>query len=333
MKQIFIDKRWEKLGGIGTFSKGISRFNSYFDVDFSGNPTSPIDCIRTSFFLKKKLSSNSLVFFPGYIPPLFSSYKYIFTIHDLNHLDRDENSGLFKKIFYNLIIKRGCRKAEYIFTVSEFSKSRIAEWAGVAPNKIVNVSNGVSDEFSPEGDSYHYDFSYILCVSNRKGHKNENGTLEAFAKAKIDTSVRLVFTGKENDDILEKIQSLGISERVIFTGHVSEADLPKLYRTAIGVIFVSFYEGFGLPVIEAQASGVPVITSNTSSLKEVAGDGAILVNPYDIDQISNSIEFLLGDNSEEIKSLIVRGYRNSKLYNWKKTADLVDEYIKKAINC
>ncbi len=94
--------------------------------------------------------------------------------------------------------------AEYVFTVSEFSRKRIIEWAGIEPSKVVNVGNGVSPKFQPEGERINLGYEYILCVSNRKGHKNEFGTLEAFKHADIDESIKLVFTGKANSEILEK---------------------------------------------------------------------------------------------------------------------------------
>ncbi|HDZ9276482.1 TPA: glycosyltransferase family 4 protein [Klebsiella pneumoniae] len=325
MNKIYIDSRWENYGGIGTFYSEINKINNYEDAKLRGKPMSPFDCLSTTIqlFFRK----NGVFFLPGYIPPVFLKNNYIFTIHDLNHLDRPENSSLIKRLFYRTIVRRGCKKAKYVFTVSEFSRKKIIEWANISPEKVINVSNGVSHKFRPEGERSCYDFKYFLCVSNRKGHKNEIGLLEAFKKARIDKNVKLVFTGKKNDFIANKIIELNLEDRIVFTGFVHEDELPKIYRSAIGLVFVSFYEGFGLPVIEAQASGIPVITSNTTALCEIAGNGAILVNPYNKNEISDAIEKIYNNDNNICELLIEAGYINCANYTWSKTAERVDFYI------
>jgi len=325
IKKVYIDSRWKNCGGIGTFYERINELNKYSDAELSGKPMSPLDCIRTSIqlFFRK----DSIFFFPGYIPPVFLSSDYIFTIHDLNHLERAENSSALKRLFYKFVIKRGCRKARYIFTVSEFSREKIIEWADVSPDKVINVSNGVSPDFSPEGEHYALGYKYLLCVSNRKGHKNEIGTLEAFKKSDIEDDIKLVFTGKPDETINNKISELGLQDRIVFTGFIPEEDLPKLYRSAIGLVFVSFYEGFGLPVIEAQASGIPVITSNSTALKEIAGEGALLVDPYNTDEISKAIRLICENENNLCKKLITNGFKNCSKYTWEKTAHSVKKHI------
>ncbi|HFZ8994094.1 TPA: glycosyltransferase family 4 protein [Citrobacter freundii] len=326
VKKILIDPRWKNAGGIGTFYEKINEINRYDDIQIEGSPASPLDTLRSA----KAMSTvkDAVVFFPGYIPPLVSNLPYVFTVHDLNHLDRPENSSLSKKIFYNTIIKNGCRKAEYIFTVSEFSRQRIIEWTHVAADKVINVGNGVSPHFTPQGDSINYAFEFLLCVSNRKLHKNEEGVIKAFHAADIDKEIKLVFTGKPSSNIENLIASLGLKDRVVFTGFIESADLPKLYRSAKALVFPSFYEGFGLPVIEAQASGIPVITSSTTSLGEVSGGAALLVDPYSVPEIASAIEVVCHD-ANRVNKLTAEGLINSKKYTWERTAGIVDKYIKK----
>ncbi|EMM2468746.1 Partial mannosyltransferase B [Klebsiella pneumoniae] len=325
-KKIYIDGRWGNSGGIGTFSREINKIKKYETIKISGNPASPIDTLKSSIALFKL--KNAVVFFPGYIPPLFSKVPFIITMHDLNHIDRTENSSYLKRFFYNTIIKKGCQRAAYIFTVSDFSKERIIKWSGVSEEKVINVSNGVSEIFTPEGETVGFDYKYILCVSNRKKHKNEIGTLIAFSKARINNEIKLVFTGSSDDFTRKKIIELHLQDRVIFTGHISNEELAKLYRSAEALIFVSFYEGFGLPVIEAQSSGVPVITSCSSSLGEISGGSALLVEPNNIEQISDGITKILTD-VELSNSLVQRGFDNIKRYSWEETARLVDYYLNK----
>ena len=323
-KKILIDPRWINTGGIGTFYRCINKINKYTHMQINGSQVSPIDTIRSAVALLKV--RNAVAFFPGYIPPLFSLIPYVITLHDLNHIDRKENSSFIKRIYYNLIIKRGCKKACYIFTVSEFSRRRIIEWSGVNESKVINVGNAVSADFSQIGDKIKYDFDYLLCVSNRKKHKNEIRTLEAFQQANIDQNIRLVFTGNPDEAILKAIETLRIEDRVIFTGYIENNELPKLYRSAKALIFMSLYEGFGLPIIEAQASGTPVITSYTTSLKEVAGHGALLADPYDVISIAEKITEVF-NNITTSNDLILKGFENVKRFDWKKTAGIVDEYL------
>ncbi|MDR3434534.1 MAG: glycosyltransferase family 1 protein [Rouxiella aceris] len=320
MKKILIDNRWRGFGGIGTFAEETNKINHYRNADFLGKPVNPLDCLK---LCKKTLFvKDSVFFFPGYIPPLFSKAPYVFTIHDLNHIDRSENSSFFKRLFYKAVILRGCKQAKLIFTVSEFSRNRIIQWSGVSEDKVINVGNGVSENFTPEGDAIGYPFEYFLCVSNRKIHKNELGTLEAFKISQLPDSIKLVFTGQVNEELNAKIIELDLQDRVIFTGFVKQNDLPKLYRGAKALVFVSFYEGFGLPVLEAMASGVPVITSTTTSLGEVAGDAALLVEPTDIYEISLAMYKVNSDNLLRQK-LIQMGFSQAKKYSWHLTAQKI----------
>ncbi|HHO0106950.1 glycosyltransferase family 4 protein [Klebsiella quasipneumoniae] len=332
MREIIIDMRWEGSGGIGTFAKEVNRINEYKESGFKGKPYSPLDSFKISFELFKRKSKyrNKIIFFPGYIPPVFSLAPYVFTIHDLNHLDRPENSSFMKRLFYNYVIKRGCKKAELIFTVSEFSKKRIVEWSGVSPSKIINVGNGVSSLFAPEGDKKEFGFNYILCVSNRKKHKNEFETLRAYKQSGLHSKIKLVFTGNPDKDILAHIKTNNLTEHVHFTGYLPDSELPELYRGASAVVFISLYEGFGLPVIEAMASGVPVVTSNTTSLCEVAGDSALLVDPTDTDEIALALIKIIND--DEVRNERIKlGLEQVKKYSWVNVAKKVDENIKKCL--
>lgn len=324
------DISWVLCGGIGRFSHEISK---RLKVDFfsvSNPPSKPINILK--FFIKTALfPENTLIISPSFIPPIFSRCSYIFTIHDLNHLDIKANDGVLKTFFYNYIIKIGCRRAEKILTVSEFSRHRIIEWSGVSPDQVVNVGNGLDPSFTPNAAHYVPGYPYFLCISNRKLHKNEARLLRAFALAKIDPKIRLLFTGLPTEDLLDLIQKLGIESRIAFSGFMKESELSGLYTGAEGLLFPSLYEGFGLPVIEAMASGIPVLTSNTSSLPEVAGDAALLVNPESIDEIRVGIESLFYDNDLRA-GLIAKGLERAKLFSWDMVAARVQKVLDEVVN-
>lgn len=328
---IKIDSSWSGMGGIGRFYSEVSKRLIGLTSSFSfKQPTKFYSALLNSIPCLIK-SEKDICFFPGYIPPLFSRSKYIFTIHDLNHLDRGENSTLMKRIFYRLVIIRGCKKADKIITVSDFSRKRIIEWAGIEPTKVVNVGNGVGTVFSIDVRPAIFEYKYLLCVSNRKLHKNENRIIESVAKANIDTGIKLHLTGYPTEDLIGVINRFNLMDRVVFMGEVDDEQLASLYRGALGLVFPSLYEGFGLPVIEAMACGTPVLTSNTTSLPEVAGDAAILVDPESVEKIKSGIEQLVNDLNLRNK-LIEKGLIRAKKFSWAAVSEQVQSVLDQVIN-
>jgi glycosyltransferase involved in cell wall biosynthesis len=318
------DYRWSGRHGIGRFAEELSRRLSPVKILANGKPVSPIDSIKLFFTL---IFNRKFWFFsPGYNGPLFSFVPYVITLHDLNHIDRFENSSLLKKIYYKIILKRICWRASAVITVSDYSKGRIIKWLGCSEDKIFNVGNGVSCHFSQHGEGPDFNFKYILCVSNRKGHKNEKGALHGFLNSNLPNDIKLVFTGIEGGVIKTEIEKLNAQDRVYFTGKVSDAELSNLYRGALCLLFPSFYEGFGLPIVEAFACGTPVITSNLTSMPEIAGNAALLINPNDIADITAAIMQLY--NSPALRAeLAQRGLMRVKDFSW----DAVAERVKAAI--
>jgi glycosyltransferase involved in cell wall biosynthesis len=323
---VYFDERWQGNHGIGRVANEIMKGMEVIPLRMKGKPVSILDPIR--FWVKTmQIPINAIIFSPGFNAPIFCKQNFYFIVHDLNHIDRPENTNFLKKIYYNLILKRACRFAKKVFTVSEFSKSRILDWTKVSNDKVVNIGNGVDISFNPNGEKYPLAFEYFLCVSNRKLHKNELRILQAFAKADLNKKIKLVFTGMENEDLTNEINKLGIRERIHFTGRLAEQDLPKIYRGAIALLFPSLYEGFGLPVLEAMASGIPVLSSNSTSLKEISGDAAILVNPESVDEIQDGIEKLFQDANLR-KNLVEKGFKLAHQYQW----EFVIQKIKQEIS-
>jgi glycosyltransferase involved in cell wall biosynthesis len=289
------------------------------------NPASPLDSLRLTYALRN-LGGKDLFFSPGYNSPLFCASPFIFTLHDLNHIDRPENSSALKRLYYATLLKRACHRAASIVTISEFSRGRIIEWSGVPPEKVLNVGCGVDPAYCPLDEPRALPFSYLLCVSNRKRHKNEFRTVEAFARAGLSAEMKLVFTGNPTDELAEYIERQQVKPRVHFVGVVAEAQLPSLYRGAEALVFVSLYEGFGLPVLEAMACGTPVATANTSALPEVAGDAALLVDPTSVEQIAEAMGRIVNDNylRQQLRS---RGLAQAARFSWAETAARVQKLL------
>lgn len=326
-KKIIFDTRWIGEHGIGRFAKEVFDDEIFDPIKIRGNPISIFDVFKLTFYL---FFNRNFYFSPGFNAPLFFLNRTAITIHDLNHIDVDANTSFLKRLYYRFILKRACRKAAIIFTVSEFSKTRILDWSGVEPNKVKVVYNGVSSAFHKDVQPYKPGFPYIFIVGNRKLHKNENRALLAFAKANINKDIKVLFSGQPSDELLNTVKELNISNRVHFLGRMSEEELASTYKGALCLLFPSLYEGFGLPAIEAMACGTPVITSNTTSLKEIANKSALLVNPEKTQEITASIEQLISSKTLQ-DQLISNGFDNVKRFSWVITKELITTLLMEKI--
>jgi len=322
---IHADQRWIGDHGIGRFARRILAAIDYRPVLLASRPASPMDSWRLTRALGN-LTHNDLFFSPGYNSPIICAAPFVFTIHDLNHIDRPENSSPFKRLYYATVLKMACHRAACILTVSEFSLARIVDWSGVPPEKVINVRCGVDPEFRPDVAPYELPFPYLLCVSNRKLHKNEFRQVEAFAKSGLAPWMRLVFTGNSTAELAGCIERYRLTQSVHFVGLVPDSQLPSLYRSAEALVFASLYEGFGLPVLEAMACGTPVITANTSALAEVAGDAAMLVDPTSVDQITVAMQQIIADTSLS-QLLREKGLARATQFSWAHTSDKVRELL------
>ncbi|HBC7113711.1 TPA: glycosyltransferase family 4 protein [Raoultella ornithinolytica] len=324
MRKVIFDKRWEGGHGIGRFSKEISnriKFDKYISNKIK--PTSPLDIFVTPWYM---LLNNFVYFTPGFNAPYLFVERSIITIHDLNHIDVDNNSSSLKRLYYNFILRRACIKSLAILTVSEFSKKRIAEWSGISTDKITVVGNGVSDAFTPFGEVHDAGYKYIFCVSNRKEHKNEKRLIEAYSLIKDKANVKLLFSGKPTEQLLNLIRSYNLENNIIFSGFISDEELPAYYRGALVLIMPSIYEGFGLPVVEAMACGVPTIAANTTSLGEIAGQASLLVDPLNVQDMSDALQKIItsSDVREELK---YKGLEHVKKYTWENTVEKIKKVL------
>jgi glycosyltransferase involved in cell wall biosynthesis len=320
---IYADQRWIGHHGIGRFAGHVLAGLDYRPVPLSSNPAAPLD----SWFLARalnKLARNDLFFSPGYNTPLFCRSPFVFTIHDLSHIYCPEIGSPSIRLYYATVMKRACRRAASILTVSEFTRKQIIDWSGESPKKVLNVGCGIDPAYQPKGDSYGLPFPYFLSVSNRRRHKNEFRMVEAFAKASLDPRIHLVFTGKPVADLVRCIEAHQLRSRVDFVGVVPEAKLPSLYRGAEALFFPSLFEGFGLPILEAMACGTPVVTSNTTAMPEVAAEAALLVDPTSAEQIAKAMERIVSD-AQLRQQLREKGRRRATQFSWASTVSKVRE--------
>jgi alpha-1,3-rhamnosyl/mannosyltransferase len=216
-------------------------------------------------------------------------------------------------------------KVDVIITISEFSKKEIVSLTEVNPDKVFVTPLGVDPSFSPGGDRIKgLPDQYILYVGNLEPRKNLPTLLTAFQSLPRHLKERhsLVIAGAKgwlSNGLRKVLHSFENDNNSILTGYVPQSHLPDLYRGASLFVYPSFYEGFGLPVIEAMACGVPVVASNTTSLPEVVGDGGILVNPYHPDELKEAMLKLLEDPGSR-KEMAEKGLERAKLFSWEKCA-------------
>jgi len=315
---ILYDARWIGNHGIGRFASEIQKAIPQL-VPFQSRrrPWHPMDPALLGAALRRR--QPKLLFSPGYNSPVGWPGPFIFTLHDLNHLCVPDNSNAVKRAYYRYIIRPACHRAEYILTVSEYSKREISEWAKVKQEKIINFGNGVGLPFSPTGRKHEPGYPYLLYVGSRKPHKNLPRLLKAYSISGVRKDVRLILSGKPDAHIVEEIARLGLEDDVVFNDLSDDRKLADAYRGAVAFLFPSLYEGFGLPPLEAIACGVPVLTSNVCSLPEVVGDAAVLVDPHDVEEIADGITRLAQDSALRAR-LQERSALRATAFSWDETA-------------
>jgi len=324
---ILADFRWTGPHGIGRLAHEVlKRIPNTYPLQNELSPVHPFDCVWSSLQIMRTQPKPDLYFTPGYTPPLWSAIPFIFTICDLNHIDVPGNSSFFKRLYYQFVMLPASHRAACVLTISEFSRSRILAWSGLPTTRVINIGSGVDKQFTPAGNRYAPGYDYLLYVGNHKPHKNLNFLLESFARSGVFTKVKLLLTGNPDSKLLAEIQRLRLTDNVVFLGIVQDENLPALYRGALGLVFPSLYEGFGLPPLEAMACGTPVITSNTTSLPEVVGNAALLINPQNCDELALAISRLV-DNVELRKKLHDKGLERAKFFSWEKTAQIAYQAI------
>lgn len=266
---------------------------------------------------------------------LFKSFKKVVTLHDLIPITRPETEKFFNKIYWHLNFWLSAKFSDLLITDSEYSKKAIINKYNIDHKKIHVVYLGVDKKNSKVKKTninkikrkYCLQNRYLLFVGTIQPRKNLIKCIEAVSMFNKNRSnkIDLVAAGRMGWKIKAELLD---KEFVKILGFVPEEDLPFLYQGAEALIYVSLEEGFGLPILEAQSFKCPVITSNVSSMPEIAGKGAILTNPHSSSEIAQSITKLLCDKKLK-KNLITEGQKNVKLFSWEKCAKETLEVYRK----
>ncbi len=273
---------------------------------------------------------------------LTTNVKSAGVIHDLNFEHFPEDIPFLVRKYYSGMFPRFAKKATRIATVSEFSKSDIVKTYNVAPSKIDVVYNGASDIFKPitavEQQQIRLKFSqgheYFFFIGTLHPRKNLVNLFKAFDQFKKGNSsgIKLILAGARmwwTDEIRLAYEGMEYRDDVIFTGRVSDQELASLMASALALTYVSYFEGFGIPILEAFHCDTPVITSNLTSMPEVAGNAAILTDPFSIPSIADAMQKMASDHNFRQK-LIEAGREQRQKFSWEQTAGKLWDCIVRA---
>jgi glycosyltransferase involved in cell wall biosynthesis len=281
-----------------------------------------------------------------YTAPLLARTPIVATVHDVSFLEHPEYFTGARRAQLRLTVGLTVRRAASILTVSEFSRDAILRAYDIAPEKIRVIPNAANPEFRVIGreraqkavrERLGFEAPFIFSVGDLQPRKNQIGLIEAFSKlvtACPHLKHQLVLTGKETwftPKVRDAARSCGFASRIHFTGFVSDQDLLELYNACDCFVFPSFYEGFGLPILEAMACGRAVACSNTSSMPEVADGAGLLFDPHQTAEITRALKDILLDS--ELRGRMERlGLQRAASFTWKKSAAATLEVYKDVVN-
>ncbi len=295
------------------------------------------------------------LFVPAHVLPLNCPLPALVTVHDLGYKHYPQTHPLFERWYLNWTTRRHCQVAHHIIADSQATVDDLLHFYQADPEHITVVYLGRDEKLTPVTNpeiiskskaDYSIEGDYLLYLGTLHPRKNLVRLIEAFdmvlktlpsaddalaesSDSLLSPPLKLVIAGKKGwlyEEIFTKAQELGLEQQVIFPGFINNQDKPALLSGALAYLFPSLYEGFGLPVLEAMACGTPVLTSLTSSLPEVAGDAALLVNPHQVEDIAKGIKTLITNNSLR-RELTQQGFQQIRKFSWDKAAAQVFEIM------
>ena len=319
-----------------TRQEAVERFSNRWP-NFSVRSTFPhTPLIRIPLTLSTELRRNPVdVLHVQFTSPPFAPCPVVVSVHDLSfeHLPQTFTWRSRKQL--RLTVRRSARSAAQVIALSEYGRQDIIEQYRLDPATVTAIPLAASDRFRPVRNAeelqrvrqtYGIESDYVLSVGAIQPRKNLNRLVTAYSRLRRGNPKvklpKLVLVGKcawLYDETLRAIKELELTDSVIVTGYVPETDLPALYSGAICFVYPSYFEGFGLPPLEAMRCGAPVIAGDRTSLPEVVGAAGLLVDPFDIDALAAAIEKVIND-SDLRAQLSVKGFERAKLFDWRETA-------------
>ena len=297
--------------------------------------------IVVGLFLKKH-KPNLFLSMEGFLC-MSTKCKQLPIIYDLNFEHQPQDLPFRNRIYFRTFYPKFARKACRIATISEYSKKDIADTYKISPNKIDNVSCGVKQNFYSLHEDlkhtirikYSAGSQYFFFIGSMHPRKNIVRLLQAFElfKKKANAPLKLVLAGNifwGDETVQAVISKMTAKNDIVFTGRINDDELVNLLGSAYALTFVPTFEGFGLPIVEAFQSDVPVICSNTTSMPEVAGNAALMVDPLNVSDIAEKMA-QLWNNQLLRKELIEKGRLQKNLFTWKRTSELLYKSIQNCV--
>jgi glycosyltransferase involved in cell wall biosynthesis len=300
--------------------------------------------VRVPLFLAWQSLKDSVdILHVQYNSPFFFKGKLVVTIHDLGFLHIPDSFSRLENLRLRVLTKYTAKKSDRILTGSEYSKNDIIRKYGIEAEKVTVIPYGVSPLFGSDRDpkkiqktlrKYNIPEKYFLSVGRLNPRKNLVSLAKAFNRLKKTHGLphKLVIVGIEDyntSQIFRSVKEIN-REDILFTGFVADEDLPYVYAQAQVFIYPSLFEGVGLPVLEAMRSGVPVVTSNTTSLREIVRDAAITLDPLDVEALCQAVWTLVSDDRLR-EDYIQKGCSRSEEFSWKTTAQRTLETYKRML--
>lgn len=290
-------------------------------------------------FLKKKID---IFFSPAHYSPRLSPYKTIVTIHDLSYYYYPNE--FLKKDLYKLKnwTKYSVNNAKNIIAVSKTTKKDIIKFYNIQEDKISVIYNGYEKKIKHNINNingflksrFNINNPYIMHVGTLQPRKNIILLIKAFSKfKKTHWEYKLVLVGKKGwmfEDIFKQVKDLELQNDIIFTGYISNRELQMLYENAFCFVLPSFYEGFGIPILEAMSNNCPVISSFSSSLPEIGGNACLYFNPNNKNELVEKLNIMV-KKPETRKGLINKGKERAKMFSWEKCSKETLELLKKSV--
>lgn len=299
---------------------------------------------QTTFLQKLNSVDADLTWFPHFTVPYFYKKPFVVTVHDLTlskFPGKKMNSFLHRTVYFK-ILRNALKKSRSILTVSENTKQDLIKDEHVNSQKITIAHNAVGEEFfnfrthsKPVSEKLHINTPFFLYTGQHREHKNLHGMVRGFHRflEKTGENMKLVITGKENPlypEFWEYCKEHSLEDKVMTVGLVDESDLLALYKEASAYIFPSFYEGFGIPPLEAMAMETPVIASNASCIPEICSDAALYFDPKNPSELAEQMEQLIHSPDLQ-REMIEKGKEQVQKYSWADSASIIIKQFEQSL--
>jgi glycosyltransferase involved in cell wall biosynthesis len=323
MVNVHFDGRWPEGTGIGRLvdlyvgMKPASVALHKLDVQGRiGSPFSPLAVTR-ALARAHVPAGPSLFWNPGFVPPSSRSMKSVVTVHDLTHRHYYSRAH---RVYYDVFLRPLYRRCDRIICISEHARSEFLEWSGMDESRVSMVPNAIDPDFAAQSHALQASKPFIFYAGNRRVFKNVPMMVRAFVASGLPREgFELVLTGAPDDALIQIVRDAGVENCLQFRGFLTDAQIVAHYKSASCLAYLSKYEGFGLPILEAWQCETPALLANATSLPEVGGDAALYVDPDDMEQIAQGMRTLCLDQAARAE-LVERGRQRLRLYDLRRSA-------------